>query len=476
VRQVLTQVNGFVAAGEGRNALAILEAITERYVADWVELDDPDGRASAFFKDLGAVQTEAILTADWTIRMACQQAKSIMNQGKAQYYHHAARWPSAISKSLLKATRSPMTSRSTAVGKGSGSPQPRRSRAPGCFSRRRRRRMKFGIYSSIANPPRGEHLERCIDEVIAEAQLAEASGFDACFFGEHHQDQDGFLPSPLIVATAVAAQTHRMNVGTSVILLPLHHPVHVAEDVITLDLISKGRVILGVGIGYQAADFRAFAVPTEHRVALFEEGVEIIRKCWSGEPFSVHGAHYTLDNIQIRPRPFQTPAPPLWIGASVPAAARRAGRLGDAFVATPSADLDSTLRLVAAYRQAALQAGRQPQVVLMRDAWVARSPAEAAAVYGPEVMTAYRYYWQNRLAEFRNIGPEVEFTLENLAPNRLILGDPETCIREFQRWHEATGADYALLRLRHAHSGGPAHEKIMQTLKLFGDRVLPFCR
>ncbi len=135
--------------------------------------------------------------------------------------------------------------------------------------------MKFGIYSSIANPPRGEHLDRCVDEVIAEAQLAEESGFDACFFGEHHQDKDGFLPSPLIVATAVAAQTRRLKVGTSVILLPLHHPVHLAEDVITLDIVSKGRVILGVGIGYQAADFRAFAVPMEHRVALFEESVEI---------------------------------------------------------------------------------------------------------------------------------------------------------------------------------------------------------
>ena len=164
--------------------------------------------------------------------------------------------------------------------------------------------MKFGIYSSIANPPRGEHLDRCIDEVIAEAQLAEASGFDACFFGEHHQDKDGFLPSPLIVATAVAAQTRRLQVGTSVMLLPLHHPVHVAEDVITLDFVSKGRVILGVGIGYQAADFQAFAVPMEHRVALFEEGVEIIRRCWSGEPFSFHGAHYHLDNIHIRPRPY----------------------------------------------------------------------------------------------------------------------------------------------------------------------------
>lgn len=336
--------------------------------------------------------------------------------------------------------------------------------------------MQFGLYSSIANPPRGEHLDRCIDEVIAEAQLAEEQGFDACFFGEHHQDKDGFLPSPLIVATAVAAQTRRLTVGTSVMLLPLHHPVHVAEDVVTLDLVSKGRVILGVGIGYQAADFQAFAVPMEHRVALFEEGVEIIRKCWSGEPFSFHGRHYTLDNVRIRPRPFQTPSPPLWIGASVPAAARRAGRLGDAFVATPSSDLNSTVRLVEIYRQAALQAGRQPRVVLMRDAWVAPSYEEAATVYGPEVMTAYQYYWQNRLAEFRDIGPEVDFTLENLAPDRLILGDPETCVREFQRWHEATGADYVLLRLRHAHSGGPEHGKIMQAIQLFGEQVLPYCR
>jgi len=199
--------------------------------------------------------------------------------------------------------------------------------------------MKFGLYSSIANPPQGEHLDRCIDEVIAEAQLAEASGFDSCFFGEHHQDKDGFLPSPLIVATAVAAHTTRLRVGTSVILLPLHHPVRVAEDVITLDLVSKGRFILGVGVGYQAADFRAFAVPMEHRVALFEEGVEIMRQCWTGERFSFRGKHYTLEDVQIRPRPFQRPAPPLWIGASVPAAARRAGRLADAFVGTPSMDL-----------------------------------------------------------------------------------------------------------------------------------------
>src|SRR5215510_5681381 len=231
--------------------------------------------------------------------------------------------------------------------------------------------MKFGLYSSIANPPRGEHLDRCIDEGIAEAQLAEAQGFDSCFFGEHHQDHDGFLPSPLIVATAVAARTTRLRVGTSVILLPLHHPVRVAEDVITLDLVSKGRVVLGVGIGYQAADFRAFAVPMEHRLALFEESVEILRQCWTGEPFSFRGKHYTLEDVQIRPRPYQRPGPPLGIGASIPAAARRAGRIADAFVGTPSTALESATRLVDTYREAAREAGRAPQIVLMRDAWVA---------------------------------------------------------------------------------------------------------
>src|SRR2546430_16255961 len=107
--------------------------------------------------------------------------------------------------------------------------------------------MKFGLYSSIANPPRGEHLDRCIDEVIAEAQLAEASGFDACFFGEHHQDKDGFLPSPMIVATAGAGQTRPLHLGTSGILLALPHPVAVAAGVAGLGIVSTRRVIPGGG-------------------------------------------------------------------------------------------------------------------------------------------------------------------------------------------------------------------------------------
>ena len=91
--------------------------------------------------------------------------------------------------------------------------------------------IKLGLYSSIANPPHGDHLDRCVSEVIAEAELAEACGFHGFFFGEHHQDRDGFLPSPLIVCAAVAARTTSLQIGTSVILLPLHNPIAIAEAV-----------------------------------------------------------------------------------------------------------------------------------------------------------------------------------------------------------------------------------------------------
>ena len=300
--------------------------------------------------------------------------------------------------------------------------------------------MKFGIYSSIANPPRGEDLPRCVDEVIEEAKLAEQAGFDSCFFGEHHQDKDGFLPSPLIVCTAVAAATTTLRVGTSVILLPLHHPVRLAEDVVTLDIISKGRVTVGVGLGYQDAD----------------------------------GKHHQIENLTVRPETVQKPNPPIWIGASAPVSARRAANIGDALVTTPSTTLDSTINLIDQYKTAAVAAGKTPAPVIMRDAWVAGSRKEAEEVYGPEVMAAYKYYWRNGLSEFKSIKDESELTLERVAKDRLIMGDPEECLTEFQRWSEGTGAESCLLRLRHAHSGGPSHAQIMKTIDLIGDRIIPY--
>jgi len=259
-------------------------------------------------------------------------------------------------------------------------------------------------------------------------------------------------------------------------LLPLHHPVRLAEEVITLDIVSKGRFILGVGLGYQPVDFRTFDVPIESRVSRFEEEIEIIRQCWSGKRFNFSGEHFNLEDVAIRPLPYSDPSPRLWIGASRAPGARRAGVIGDGFVAGPSTDLENTVALTSVYDQAAKSSGKDPVLCLMRDSWVSRTRAEAERVYGPEVIDAYKYYWRNGLNEFRQYTAEGEINIDNMAPDRLIIGEPQEVVEDFHRWKEATGADYFLLRLRHAHSGGPSHERILEAIQLFGEEVIPHCQ
>ncbi|GIT42089.1 MAG: hypothetical protein Ct9H300mP11_00250 [Chloroflexota bacterium] len=247
--------------------------------------------------------------------------------------------------------------------------------------------------------------------------MAEQAGFDSCFFGEHHQDKDGFLPSPLIVCTAVAASTTKLRVGTSVILLPLHHPVRLAEDVVTLDIVSKGRVTVGVGLGYQQADFDAFGVNMSDRVELFEEKVEILHKCWSGEEFSFHGKHHQLTNLLCGPNLFQRPNPPLWIGASAPVSARRAANIADAIVTTPSTTLENTANLIGHYNRAALAAGKTPKPIIMRDAWVANSRKEAREFMGLNLCKHINITGRtdSRVSFIKN---ESELTLERVAKAR----------------------------------------------------------
>ncbi len=334
--------------------------------------------------------------------------------------------------------------------------------------------IDLGIYSSIANPPRGADLDRCMAEAIREAEAAEAAGFSGFFVGEHHQDRDGFLPSPFVVLAAIAARTSRIRVGTAVLLLPLHHPIRVAEDAATLDVISSGRAVLGVGLGYQEADFRAAGIDRRERVPRFEESVAILRQAWTGQPVRHEGRAFRIDGVRVTPPPLQKPGIPIWIGGWVPAAVERAGRLGDTLVLGPSFTLEENRALAERYRAAAEAAGRTPQLVLMRDAWVADSFEEAARIYGPEVSDAYRYYWRNGATAFRGFVSEAEFRFENVWKDRIIAGAPEACIAEFKRWSEALGVNSFMLRLRHAHSGGPPHREIVKAIERFGRDVIPY--
>ena len=192
--------------------------------------------------------------------------------------------------------------------------------------------IKFGVMSN-SHPASAADLSRLVDEMVVEAQQAEKYGFDSFFVTEHHQEPSGYLPSPLPLLAALAARTSTIRLGTGIAVLPLYHPVRMAEDCAVIDIISKGRLILGVGMGYQDVDFAAYGLRVSERVSLFEEGVEIIKRAWTEEKLSFVGKRYTLTNISVTPKPVQKPRPPIWVAAVGDEAMKRAGRVGDALLA-----------------------------------------------------------------------------------------------------------------------------------------------
>lgn len=335
--------------------------------------------------------------------------------------------------------------------------------------------MRFGIFPPVV-ARRGE-LPQLFKEACQEVQAAEDYGFDSCLIGEHHQQRGDYITAPLLVAAAMAAVTKRIKIGTGVLLLPLYHPVHVAEDVAVLDNISQGRAFLGVGIGYQEQDFRAFGISIRHRASLMEESLEVLRRCWIEERFSFHGRHFDLEDVAITPKPLQKPHPPIWVAGWSDEGLRRAARHGDAWLADPIQGFQTIKIMAEKYREMAKQGKREAKVVLMREAWIADSRAQAMAEFEPAVRATHWYYFKNNalsskydpwLAEVKAPG---DLTLERLSHDRFILGTPKDCIEQIRRWHEELGIDDFVLVLR--HGVGPPHERVMEAIRLFGEKVIP---
>lgn len=162
-------------------------------------------------------------------------------------------------------------------------------------------------------------------ELIREA---EDLGFDTVWLTEHHFAQDGYSPSIVPIAAAIAATTERIRIGFNLLLLPLHHPVELAEALATVDVISNGRLDVGLGQGYAVHEFAGYGIPRSERLSRFLEGMEVLTGLWTNEVFSFEGAHYKVDGARLVPKPVQQPAPPIWIGATSEKAIRRAGRRG----------------------------------------------------------------------------------------------------------------------------------------------------
>ena len=311
------------------------------------------------------------------------------------------------------------------------------------------------------------------EQLLEEGIAAERAGFDGLFLPERHHRTETMFPPPIPMMAAYSTHTERVDIGTFVLQPPYYNPMHLAEDVAMVDLMSKGRVILGVGIGYHPDYFRLFGYDPKHRVSRFHESMDILRKAWTEtEPWSYHGKRFQLDNVLLTPKPYRPGGPPLWIGAAYDKAIERAGLIGDGWGILPFWEsLENTKRQAAMYREAAAKSGRQPYVVLMRDGWVAPTREEAERVFGPlwkqEMLFYYKWDLLPPNDEFQSTA---DFTIDKLR-KYMVLGSPEDCIEQIELWTEAIDADYLIMRFRLPM--GPSKPQVLDCIAHFGADVIP---
>src|SRR5262249_25262123 len=202
--------------------------------------------------------------------------------------------------------------------------------------------------------------DRLWRELIDLIAWAETIGWDDVLLSEHHFTEDGYPPSPIVLASAIAARTTSIRIGQFVALLPLYHPVRLAEDGAMVDIVSGGRFELGVGLGYRAEEFAGYGIPIKGRGVRADEALQIIRRLWQGETVTFKGRHFQIKKARLSPLPLQRPNPPIWVGGYTPSAYRRAARYGDGMV--PAGDLEQAYGAYVRELRAAAKDASRPRV------------------------------------------------------------------------------------------------------------------
>ncbi len=223
-------------------------------------------------------------------------------------------------------------------------------------------------------------LQGAADPLAAQGERAEALGFASFWLPESHFGARGALPQPLLLLAAIAARTRTLGLGTTSYLLPVRHPLQVAEDVAVLDRLSEGRVILGVGRGFRSDLFAAFDVPSKEKRDRFQSALEQMIRAWSGEPITTDGDGG--EAVRLAPLPVQRPHPPIWVAAFGPKAVEQAGRLGLPYLASPIESLEALAENHARHRGVLSEEGRAVQlaVPVMRTVFITKDDASATRV------------------------------------------------------------------------------------------------
>ena len=324
--------------------------------------------------------------------------------------------------------------------------------------------MKFGVLQFFSWPRRNLPLADVYERALERIELMDQSGYDAVWLAEHHFTDYSVCPSVHMMGVHAAARTKRLRIGTAVSLAALYHPLRLAEEVALLDVLSGGRVNWGAGRGFDVTEFNGFGVPMDESAERFREAVEIVVSAWQNERLSFSGKHWVFDDIEVLPKPLQSPHPPVWLAASSTPAVEWAGEHGYSIMMDPHSHRRDIARKRDVYR-ARLEANGYS--IEGRDLPMARFLAVAETAAAAEEVARRGAAWTvNAYANPKNTGHvdrgRAEDPVERYLDGVALHGTPEMLVDQLAELRETMCCDYLMC--------APLSYRSFQ---LFTERVLP---
>ncbi|MHA6620781.1 LLM class flavin-dependent oxidoreductase [Pseudonocardia sp. DLS-67] len=328
----------------------------------------------------------------------------------------------------------------------------------------------FGLVLCSQFPP-GDDAGARFAEQVEQVHHARDNGFASVWATQHYLAEEVQYLHPLAVLGRLIPETGDLRIGTAITLMALAHPVDLAEQLATLDIISGGRLVVGAGLGYRDVEFDAFGIPRDRRLRRFRENLDLVRKLWTEDEVHFDGEAGRLDGIRPVLRPVQRPHPPIWLAGHTDSALTRTARTGLPWIAAAAhVDADHMRTQAAFFRERCAENGRQAEINVVQEVYVGASDDEAVEDVREALAAKYRTYraWGQDAILPESQSFDREF--DELRRGRFVLGGPRTCRDRLAELIETIGPGHILLRPQWP---GLPHERVMASLRRLTDDVLP---
>jgi alkanesulfonate monooxygenase SsuD/methylene tetrahydromethanopterin reductase-like flavin-dependent oxidoreductase (luciferase family) len=325
--------------------------------------------------------------------------------------------------------------------------------------------VRFGLFVA-AQHPAGDDPGARLAEHLEQVRFVREAGFHSIFAGQHFLPAPYQMLQPVPLLARLAAEAGDLRVGAGILLLPLLNPVEVAEHAATLDVVTGGRFVLGVGLGYRDEENAAFGLPAE-RVRVYREKLDVVRRLLEGEEVTASGHGFRLEGARLAPLPLQRPRPPIWMAANGDAAVRRAARLADTWFVNPHASVAEVQRQLGLFRA---ERGSDPdELPMLREACIAPTEEEALAVARPYLASKYEAYVNWGQSDVLPPTDTLRREWDELRAGRFIVGAPDAAAEQIRALSDL-GVTELVLRVQWP---GMPQRDALRTLELLATEALP---